>query len=217
MGETSGYQVPIRYVGQKRVKRDNVTYSGTLWQGNGDEQMVDVEIAAKLLRHPTVWELAANPADLDPQVQALLGVAPPSALAPPPAQRGTNRQPPPPVHAKDNATLTDGMDAAVRKAPPAPENEAPAQHADDDRAAAPEKVKTPTPPTQPAGEPPLPNLEDIEDKEALETLARERYGVDLDKRFSFARLRRQIRALEDARAEGALDDRERLDSILKMI
>jgi hypothetical protein len=51
-------QVSIRYVGHKPTAFDNVTRSGTTWNGHGDVQDVSETTARALLKHPDQWVLA---------------------------------------------------------------------------------------------------------------------------------------------------------------
>lgn len=47
--------VNIAYIGNKTQKRDTVAYTGAIWSGFGDVQVVDARAASLLLKHPTVW------------------------------------------------------------------------------------------------------------------------------------------------------------------
>jgi len=49
--------VPVKYVGCKELKNDNVAGTGLSWK-RGQVHLVPVGQAALLIRHPTVWELA---------------------------------------------------------------------------------------------------------------------------------------------------------------
>lgn len=51
---------PIRYIGKKERKEDNVAHTGTVWNGNGDVQNVPDNAVAKLLVHTDSWELAGD-------------------------------------------------------------------------------------------------------------------------------------------------------------
>jgi len=51
----------IKYIGPKPVKHDNVAGTSTIWSGPGDVQEVPDAAVPLLLKHPTVWELAAAP------------------------------------------------------------------------------------------------------------------------------------------------------------
>lgn len=51
----------IKYIGPKLVKHDNVAGTSTIWAGTGDVQEVPDAAVPLLLKHPTVWELAAAP------------------------------------------------------------------------------------------------------------------------------------------------------------
>jgi hypothetical protein len=48
----------VEYVGLKPRKMDNVAWSGAVWHGQGDVQVVSDETWNKLSRHPDVWKLA---------------------------------------------------------------------------------------------------------------------------------------------------------------
>lgn len=48
----------VKYVGLKPRKIDNVAWSGAVWHGQGDVQVVADETWNKLVRHPDVWALA---------------------------------------------------------------------------------------------------------------------------------------------------------------
>lgn len=55
---------PIRYIGVKPTKLDNVAGTGVTWNGPNDIQLVPDQAVPKLLLHPMVWELArAMPAE----------------------------------------------------------------------------------------------------------------------------------------------------------
>ena len=53
----SDLKVPVRYVGTKETKYDNVCHTRTIWNGEGDEQLVPIAVAAQLARFPRVWEI----------------------------------------------------------------------------------------------------------------------------------------------------------------
>lgn len=45
----------VTYIGQKRVKRDTVAGTDTIWMGYGDSQEVPYKQGVNLLQHPDVW------------------------------------------------------------------------------------------------------------------------------------------------------------------
>jgi hypothetical protein len=57
---------PIRYIGKKARKEDNVAHTGTVWNGPGDVQNVPDGAAAKLLVHTDCWVLADGETVADP-------------------------------------------------------------------------------------------------------------------------------------------------------
>lgn len=58
--------VKIAYVGKKASKDDNVTFTGTVWDGPNDVQEVEEPFAVKLLDHPNIWQLAKGEKPLVP-------------------------------------------------------------------------------------------------------------------------------------------------------
>lgn len=49
--------IPIKYVGDKEYKTDNVNHTRTVWRGNGSVQPYPRNLAASLLRHKEIWIL----------------------------------------------------------------------------------------------------------------------------------------------------------------
>lgn len=45
----------VYYVGKKKLKKDTVCGTGTLWAGYGDSREVDDDVAVRLLQHDDVW------------------------------------------------------------------------------------------------------------------------------------------------------------------
>lgn len=52
--------VPIKYVGRKPYKTDNVNHTKTVWKEPGDVQPYPLHLAASLLRHPDIWRLGMD-------------------------------------------------------------------------------------------------------------------------------------------------------------
>ena len=50
----------IKYVGNKDLQKDILYGSNTRWDGNGDIQAVDDDLAEKLLKHPDCYEIATD-------------------------------------------------------------------------------------------------------------------------------------------------------------
>lgn len=54
-------KVNVQYVGKKPFAIDNVTNSGTCWNGNGDVQPMESKAATQLTdRHPDQWRLSES-------------------------------------------------------------------------------------------------------------------------------------------------------------
>lgn len=47
--------VPVKYIGTKDVKTDNVADTGVIWLGHGDVQKVPARAWPRLKLHPEVW------------------------------------------------------------------------------------------------------------------------------------------------------------------
>lgn len=52
--------VPIKYVGKKSYKTDNINHTKTVWKEPGDVQPYPLHLAASLLRHPDIWQLGTH-------------------------------------------------------------------------------------------------------------------------------------------------------------
>jgi hypothetical protein len=98
--------IPVRYIGGKPLKTDNVAHTPTVWHGHGDVQMVEPKTWEKLQAHPNVWQLAEEPA--------------PTAST---DSKPVNTDPPPLKYelvmtedGKDTAVVLDAMDLDALKA-----------------------------------------------------------------------------------------------------
>lgn len=67
---TAATSVLVEYVGSKDRKEDNVSGSGTVWNGPGDVQPVTLIQWGLLSKHPGVWRKVQEsaPATLEPRV-----------------------------------------------------------------------------------------------------------------------------------------------------
>lgn len=73
-------KAPVRYIGPKETKTDNLYGTGAVWHGPGDIQQVPVSAVRKLLSHPRIWAHPDEPweppkAKVKPQVLADLVLA----------------------------------------------------------------------------------------------------------------------------------------------